>query len=81
MKMGTRWTAGSTPPAAVPQAMRDAIASIEFHALTDTGPHPGWTLTWLEGRPVAELDTGVMVVIDPATGEAVVQRDPDVDVS
>lgn len=81
MRMGTRWTAGAEPPASVPQTMREAIASIEFHTLTGDGPHPGWTLTWLEGRPVAELDTGVMVVIDAATGDAVVQRDPEADLS
>jgi hypothetical protein len=35
-----------------------------------------WTLTWLEGRPVAELDTGVIVSLD-AQGQAVVRHDVD----
>ena len=39
---------------------------------------PRWTLTWLEGRPIAELDTGVIVTLT-ADGEAVVQHDPDDD--
>jgi hypothetical protein len=39
-------------------------------------PTPRWTLTWLEGRPVAELDTGVIVSLD-AQGQAVVRHDAD----
>ena len=39
-------------------------------------PTPRWTLTWLEGRPIAELDTGVIVTLDD-DGEAVVHHDPD----
>ncbi len=39
-------------------------------------PRPRWTLTWLEGRPIAELDTGVIVTLDP-DGEAVVGHDDE----
>lgn len=73
MQLGTRWTSGGDPPSSVPQAMRDAIASVD-RAIPDDElgqPRPRWTLTWLEGRPVAELDTGVMVVSN-ADGEVVV---------
>jgi hypothetical protein len=27
-----------------------------------------WTLTWLEGRPVVELDDGTTLRFDPLTG-------------
>jgi hypothetical protein len=28
-----------------------------------------WTLTWLEGRPVVELDDGTTLRLDPVSGE------------
>ncbi|MFE1663526.1 hypothetical protein [Microbacterium sp. P02] len=37
---------------------------------------PRWTLTFLEGRPVAESETGVIVTLD-ADGNAVVRHDHD----
>ncbi|QEV99901.1 hypothetical protein F6J84_07200 [Microbacterium caowuchunii] len=79
MRLGTRWAAFTTPPAAVPDALRSQIAAVE--KLLPEGqlthqPTPSWTLTWLEGRPVAELDTGVIVALD-AEGNAVVRHDPD----
>lgn len=76
MQLGTRWSAGTTPPAAVPESIRAAIVDVENAALEEGVPAPRWTLTWLEGRPVAELDTGVFVRLT-ADGEAVVEHDPD----
>ena len=78
MQLGTRWPLGATPPAAVPDALRAQIAAVED--LISAGqlaqePTPRWTLTWLEGRPIAELDTGVIVTLDD-DGEAVVHHDP-----
>ncbi|GAA3646921.1 hypothetical protein [Microbacterium marinilacus] len=69
MQLGTRWTAGAQPPASVPAGLRETIARVE--ADLPEGPKPGWTLTWLEGRPIAELDTGVTVTL-AADGGAVV---------
>lgn len=78
MQLGTRWTAGQTPPPAVPAALRAAIAEVDTAVLTatDGSPAPRWTLTWLENRPRAELDTGVLVRQD-ADGEVVVEHDQD----
>ena len=58
MQLGTRWPLGATPPAAVPDALRAQIAAVED--LISAGqlaqePTPRWTLTWLEGRPIAEV--------------------------
>lgn len=78
MQLGTRWTAGEQPPAAVPQELHEQIRGVEQVALTNTpgpGAAPRWTLTWLEGRPVAELDTGMIVTVEG--GEVVVRHDPD----
>ena len=80
MQLGTRWTSGDTPPAAVPAPVRAAVEGVD-RALSDDGlgqPRPRWTLTWLEGRPIAELDTGVIVTLD-ADGHAVVTHDEDDD--
>jgi hypothetical protein len=60
MQLGTRWPFGTEPPASVPADLRGRIAAAE-------AAHPGpaasrhWTLTWLEGRPIAELDDGTVV--------------------
>jgi hypothetical protein len=60
MRLGTRWEFGVEPPASVPAGLRSRIAAAEAgHAGDGTGRH--WTLTWLEGRPIAELDDGTRV--------------------
>jgi hypothetical protein len=62
----------------VPAALRAQIAAVEAATPGDAlgQPAPRWTLTWLEGRPIAELDTGVIVSLD-ADGEAVVAHDDE----
>lgn len=65
MQLGTRWAAGAQPPASVPEALRPAIAEVESQGLTGH-----WTLTWLEGRAIAELDAG-WEVLQTASGEVI----------
>lgn len=65
MQLGTRWAAGSDAPASVPAALLPAIAEVEGRGVTGM-----WTLTWLEGRPIAELDAGWEVLL-AASGEVV----------
>lgn len=61
MQLGTRWNVGATPPARLPPAVTTAIAGVESRlAGLDTSAWR-WTLTWLEGRPVAELDDGTTI--------------------
>lgn len=78
MQLGTRWTAGGAAPAALPESMRRQIAAVEAVIPADQlgQPAPRWTLTWLEGKPIAELDTGVIVSLDEK-GDAVVHHDAD----
>ena len=80
MQLGTRWTSGDEPPAAVPAALRDQIAAVDAALPADPlgQPAPRWTLTWLERRPIAELDTGVIVTLD-AAGDAIVTHDDEAD--
>lgn len=69
MQLGTRWAAGAEPPRSVPAALRPAIAELEATLREDDDLSDGhWTLTWLEGRPLAELDTGWEVLLT-ASGE------------
>ncbi|MEE2815671.1 MAG: hypothetical protein VYC96_08350 [Actinomycetota bacterium] len=83
MQLGTRWEAGAEPPASVPAALRPAIAEVESRlsgslpngplSLSNVPLSPSkghWTLTWLEGRPIAELDAGWEVFLT-ASGEVV----------
>lgn len=78
MQLGTRWTAGADAPSSLPASMRAQIAAVEALIPSDTlgQPAPRWTLTWLEGKPIAQLDTGVIVSLDE-DGEAVVRHDED----
>lgn len=76
MQLGTRWSSGEEPPANLPEAFRAQIAAVDASFPMDLlgQPAPRWTLTWLEGRPVAELDTGVIVTMD-AEGRAFARND------
>ncbi|HLS93187.1 MAG TPA: hypothetical protein VK015_06695 [Microbacterium sp.] len=75
MQLGTRWPAGGDPPASVPDALRGEIAKVE-NSLPQVGPAPMWTLTWLEARPIAELDSGIEVSLDAAGHATVSTFDP-----
>lgn len=78
MQLGTRWTSGDEPPRAVPEVLHPQIQAVDrtIPAPPPGGYLPRWTLTWLEGRPIAELDTGVIVELD-GTGAVVVRHDED----
>lgn len=63
MQLGTRWAMGGEPPARLPAEVVAAIREVERAAAeqdegdpTATSSDRRWTLTWLEGQPIAELD-------------------------
>jgi len=61
MQLGTRWGVGEAPPARLPDAVVAAVRTVESQlAGVDTAGWR-WTLTWLEGRPVVELDDGTTI--------------------
>lgn len=78
MQLGTRWSSGDEPPAAVPANLRSQIAAVDRSIPADDlgQPRPRWTLTFLEGRPIAELDTGVIVEQD-GEGNVIVRHDDE----
>lgn len=59
MQLGTRWNVSEEPPAPLPENVAKAIREVE----AEIGDRPGWrwTLTWLESRPVVELDDGTII--------------------
>lgn len=75
MRLGTRWAFGAEPPASVPAALRPRIVDAEASVADGEGRH--WTLTWLEGRPIAELDDGTIVHEAGDRGLAADQADDD----
>ena len=69
MQLGTRWSVGDTPPATLPAAVLAAIVAVEADLIgTDTATWR-WTLTWLERKPIVQLDDGTTLRFDPATNE------------
>jgi hypothetical protein len=51
------------PPVAVPRQLREGIAAAES-ASGESAAGSHWTLTWLEGRPIAVLDDGTTVTLE-----------------
>jgi len=66
MQLGTRWELGAEPPDRLPAAMIAAIAVVEIDLTGVDTTGWRWTLTWLEGRPVVELDDGTTLRYNPA---------------
>lgn len=73
ISLGTRWPLGGEPPARVPAEFAAAVRNAE-QRIREGGLTAGsWTLTWLEGRPIAEFDSATAegyptVSVNPATG-------------
>lgn len=63
MQLGTRWPLGAEPAARLPAPMRAAIRSVEAELVDADQPTTGWawTLTYLEGEPIVELDDGTRI--------------------
>jgi len=76
MQLGTRWSLGDTPPATLPDAVLGAIASVEAEL---TGHESAatwrWTLTYLESKPIVQLDDGTTIRYSPANNEASVTQE------
>jgi len=64
MQLGTRWTLGTDAPASLPSAVVEAVRSVERELDGHDTTGWRWTLTYLERRPVVELDDGTVVRLD-----------------
>jgi len=76
MQLGTRWSVGAEPPARLSPEFVAQVRAVEADLPPDARQAVAWTLTWLEGRPVAELDAGVIVTLD-RSGAVVVRHDDE----
>jgi hypothetical protein len=61
VQLGTRWSVGNEPPARLSANVRAAVRAVEGDLLGYDTTQWRWTLTWLEGRPVVELDDGTVI--------------------
>jgi hypothetical protein len=82
VQLGTRWSVGAEPPSRLSPGMVDAIRGVEEErGSVDTGGIDTslwrWTLTWLEGHPVAELEDGTIVREDHDGSVIVTTEEPD----
>jgi hypothetical protein len=54
--------------------MTDAIERVESGLTGATARDWRWTLTWLEGRPIVESDSGVRLRFEPGTEDVVIEQ-------
>ncbi|HET6826265.1 MAG TPA: hypothetical protein VFH64_10105 [Amnibacterium sp.] len=74
MRLGTRWAVGAVAPATLPDAIRAAVSAVE-EELRATGQATsgwGWTLTYLEDRPIVDLDDGTRIRLVPGEDAALI---------
>ena len=76
MQLGTRWSLGDMPPAQLPDEVVDAIEQVEKDLADVDTSQWRWTLTWLERKPVVELDDGTVIRL-ASNGTAVVETPVD----
>ncbi|MET0989801.1 MAG: hypothetical protein ABWY54_04055 [Glaciihabitans sp.] len=76
MQLGTRWIVGTPAPARLSDEVLDAIRSVEGDLEGVDVSQWRWTLTWLEGRPVVELDDGTTIRVD-VTGAVSIEPNQD----
>ena len=78
MQLGTRWTVGGPTPDRLPPAVVLAIRDVESQLAEVDTSQWRWALTWLEQRPVVELDDGTTIRVDHA-GDVTVTFDGEPD--
>jgi len=74
MRLGTRWAVGAAAPATLPDTIRAAVAAVEeeLDATGQTTSGWGWTLTYLEDRPIVDLDDGTRIRLVPGEDAALI---------
>lgn len=79
MQLGTRWPVGGTAPDVLPSVVVSAVHAVEeeLEALDVESSTWRWTLTWLEGNPVVELDDGTVIRYHPDEDSATVSQPDD----
>jgi hypothetical protein len=75
MQLGTRWSVGDTPPAMLPEAVVRAVAETEAELAGLDVSTWRWTLTWLEGKPVVQLDDGTTLRFNPLSNTVTITQE------
>jgi len=74
MQLGTRWSVGGKAPDELPAVVLQAIETVESD-VREVGADTTtwrWTLTWLEKKPVVELDDGTVIRYEPGDDSATI---------
>jgi hypothetical protein len=76
MKLGTRWPLGGEVPSNLPHVVQVAVQAVEeeLDAVGEDTTAWRWTLTWLEGKPVIELDDGTVIRYNPGEDSATITQ-------
>lgn len=76
MQLGKRWAFGSGAPSTLPEVVLVAIEAVESDPTDATADRSAWywTLTWLEGKPVLELDDGTVIRYDDEADSATITQ-------
>lgn len=66
MRLGTRWAARTPAPSTLEPSVLDAISEVEreLSGLNQDTTGWFWTLTYLENRPVVQLDDGTTIRVN-----------------
>jgi len=59
MMLGSRFSVGAELPRGISADLATRIREVEATLSADEAATKRWTLTWLENRPIVELDGGV----------------------
>jgi hypothetical protein len=73
MQLGTRWPVDGEIPSRLPESFVTAIRAVETELMDTETEQWRWTLTWLENKPIVELDDGTVIRQAP-DGSAVTTR-------
>jgi hypothetical protein len=76
LQLGSRFALGAPVPVGLPRVVEIAIQAVEeeLTALGEDNRAWRWTLTWLEGRPVLELDDGTVIRYNPGEDSATITQ-------
>jgi hypothetical protein len=77
MQLGTRWPAHTAPPHSLDKSVVEALHEVEreLKALTQDTSAWYWTLTYLENRPVVQLDDGTTIRVGIDGSVSISQED------
>ncbi|GAA1443784.1 hypothetical protein [Leifsonia poae] len=76
MQLGTRWAVGAAAPSSLPEVVGYAVQTVEEELVATEVETTDWrwTLTWLEGKPVIELDDGTVIHYNPSEDSATITQ-------